>query len=88
MADKSDVATAYFAYSSGIMSRVAAAIGRTAEAGRYAALSDSVRAAWRAEFISDDGAVSPDTQANLVRALAFGLIRPRCANGPPSGSPG
>ncbi len=74
VADKSDVATAYFAYSSELMSRVAAAIGRSADAERYAALSDSVRAAWRAEFISSDGAVSPDTQANLVRALAFGLI--------------
>jgi alpha-L-rhamnosidase len=72
--DKSDVATAYFARSAHLMSRIAAILGRPADAARYAALAASVRAAWQAEFTGPDGTVRPDTQASLVRAVAFGLI--------------
>ena len=72
--DQADVATAYFAHSARLMSRIAAVIGRTADAGRYARLADRVRAAWQAEFIGADGRLHPDTQANHVRALAFGLV--------------
>ena len=72
--DKADVATAYFAYSARLMCRIAEAIGRFAEAGRYAELADRVRAAWQAEFIGSDGRLHPDTQANHVRALAFDLV--------------
>jgi alpha-L-rhamnosidase len=73
-ADKSDVATAYFAYSAGLMSRVAEAIGRHDDASRYRELAQAVRDAWGAEFVSADGRLDPDTQANLVRALAFDLV--------------
>jgi alpha-L-rhamnosidase len=37
-------------------------------------LADDVLAAWRTEFIDDAGHIRPATQANLVRALAFGLV--------------
>ena len=30
--------------------------------------------AWRGEYLADDGSLTPDTQANHVRALAFGLV--------------
>ncbi len=30
--------------------------------------------AWRTEFVGPDGTLTPDTQANHVRALAFGLV--------------
>jgi alpha-L-rhamnosidase len=80
-ADHSAVATAYLAYSSRLMVKVAAIIDRDVE--RYATLNARVAQAWRREFLSADGRLSPDTQANHVRALAFGLIpehlRPRVA---------
>src|SRR5919112_1468747 len=72
-ADEGDVATAYFAHSADLMSRIARLLERPAEAARYAELADNVRAAWRTEFV-DDGRVQPDTQANLVRALTFELV--------------
>ena len=72
--DKSDVATAYFARSAGLMSRIAEILRRPADATRYADLAASVRAAWQAEFIAADGAIRPGTQANIVRALAFRLV--------------
>jgi alpha-L-rhamnosidase len=72
--DKADVATAYFARSAALMGQIAAVIGRAGDAQRYRDLADRVRAAWQAEFIGPDGRLHPDTQANHVRALAFGLV--------------
>ena len=72
--DKSDVATAYFARSADLMSRIATVLGKEADAARYAALAASVKAAWQAEFVRPDGTVRPATQATAVRALAFGLV--------------
>jgi alpha-L-rhamnosidase len=73
-ADKSDVATAYFAYSARLMSRIAGVIARSEAASAYRELAERVRTAWRAEFIDADGRLVPDTQANHVRALAFDLV--------------
>jgi alpha-L-rhamnosidase len=73
-ADKADVATAYFAYSARLMSRLAGVIGRSKEALAYRELAERVATAWRAEFIDADGRLVPDTQANHVRALAFDLV--------------
>jgi alpha-L-rhamnosidase len=73
-ADKGDVATAYFAYSSRLMQQIADVLGRTEDAARYAALSERVRAAWQAEYLDADGRLTPDTQANHVRTLAFDLV--------------
>ena len=30
--------------------------------------------AWRREFVDPDGRITPHSQANLVRALRFGLV--------------
>jgi alpha-L-rhamnosidase len=56
------------------MSRIAAVLGRGPDSARYAELAASVRASWQAEFIGADGEVRPATQANIVRALTFGLL--------------
>jgi alpha-L-rhamnosidase len=73
-ADKSDVATAFYAWSTRHAAAIARLIGKDAEAERYAGLSDRIVDAWRIEFIADDGHITPHTQANLVRALRFGLV--------------
>jgi alpha-L-rhamnosidase len=73
-ADKGDVATAYFAYSTSLLARIATVLDKPTDASRYAELSERVRHAWQAEYIGADGSISPDTQANLVRALAFDLV--------------
>ncbi|GAA2634587.1 family 78 glycoside hydrolase catalytic domain [Paractinoplanes durhamensis] len=71
-ADKSDVATAYLAYSAGLMARIAAVIG--VDPVGYNTLSAAARDAWQREFVGPDGRLTPDTQANHVRALAFDLV--------------
>jgi alpha-L-rhamnosidase len=73
-ADKGDVATAYFAHSARLLGRIADVLGRTEDAARYAELGAHVRTAWQAEYLDAEGRLTPDTQANHVRALAFDLV--------------
>jgi alpha-L-rhamnosidase len=68
------VATAYLHRSLATLAEAAALIGQGSDARRYRDLASEVRAAWQAEFVSPDGTVTPSSQANLVRALAFGLV--------------
>ena len=56
------------------MARIAEVLGRTEDAARYAELSVHVRDAWQAEYLDAEGRLTPDTQANHVRALAFDLV--------------
>nr|WP_157474169.1 family 78 glycoside hydrolase catalytic domain [Parafrankia sp. EUN1f] len=72
--DHGAFATAYFHRSALLLARIAAVLGREADAQRYGALAAAVRAAWQAEFIDADGRLTPDTQATHVRALAFRLV--------------
>lgn len=71
--DHGPTATAFLYRSAGELSRLAAALGEEAVAVRYADIAERVRDAWRAEFIAAEGRIEPQTQANLVRALAFDL---------------
>jgi len=72
--DPGPVATAYLHQSSRLMAKTAAVLGMTEDADRYHHYADNVLDAWRAEFIGPDGDLTVDTQANHVRALAFGLV--------------
>jgi alpha-L-rhamnosidase len=72
--DHGPTATAYLFRSAHELSRIAEVLGDTASADRFASLAGQVRNAWQREFVDEQGAVTPATQANLVRALAFGLI--------------
>jgi alpha-L-rhamnosidase len=68
------VATAYFAHSSRLMAQIAQLLGRDDEAVRYATMSEHVQEAWCRKFVDASGRLTPDTQANHVRALAFDLV--------------
>lgn len=72
--DHGPTATAYLYRSADELSRLAAVLGRTPVADRYAELAAQVRGAWQTEFVGDDGQIAPADQPNLVRALAFGLV--------------
>jgi alpha-L-rhamnosidase len=73
-ADKGDTATAFLAWSTRHAAQIAALVGEDSAAARYAELSAHVADAWRAEYLDERGHVVPHTQANLVRALRFGLV--------------
>ncbi|HSA53539.1 MAG TPA: family 78 glycoside hydrolase catalytic domain [Yinghuangia sp.] len=72
--DHGPTATAYLHRSADLLSRIAAILGRADDAERYGRYADNVLAAWQTEFIAQDGSLTLDTQANHVRALAFGLV--------------
>ncbi|MGA5454740.1 family 78 glycoside hydrolase catalytic domain [Streptomyces umbrinus] len=77
--DHGAVATAFYAHSAGLASRIAEVLGRAEDAERYRRLGAQVRTAWEAEY-----ADAPLTQSDYVRALAFGLVgaerRPKIAD--------
>ncbi|MBU2668994.1 glycoside hydrolase family 78 protein [Actinoplanes bogorensis] len=66
--------TAFFGWSARLLSRIAAATGRTAEATSYGTLADQIAAAFTARFVSADGTVGNNSQTGYVLALAFGLV--------------
>ena len=74
--DQGSVGTAYLYRSATLAARIGALLGQHDEAERLADLADNARRAWRAEYIGPDGRLTPDTQANHVRALAFELVPP------------
>ncbi len=76
-------ATAFFALSAHIVSRMARVLGRADEARRYALLAGRIRAVFLRSFVSDAGRIKGDTQAGYALALHFDLLparlRPRAA---------
>jgi alpha-L-rhamnosidase len=72
--DQGYVGTAYLHHSAALLARMGRLLGHDDEASRFDALATSALAAWRTEYIADDGSLTPDTQASHVRALAFGLV--------------
>jgi alpha-L-rhamnosidase len=68
------ISTAFFGWSARLVSRMAAATGRTTEANSYGQLADQVAAAFARRFLAADGTVGANTQTGYVLALAFGLL--------------
>lgn len=75
------VGPAFQAHSLDLLARVEAELGNAEEAARLQARLAAVRNAFAAEYLDDDGAMSPDLQGMYVLALAFKLapeaLRPR-----------
>ena len=71
---KEVLATAFFAHSAEIVSKMARALGREGEAERYAKLHEGIKAAFQRAFVSADGRITGDTQAGYALALDFGLV--------------
>lgn len=84
-ATKDVFATAFLARTSEVLARVAEVLGRADDAARFAADAESVRRAFAARFVREDGtmALERELQGPYVIALAFDLVpeelRARCA---------
>ncbi|MFN8443763.1 MAG: glycoside hydrolase family 78 protein [Caldilineaceae bacterium] len=68
------VGTAYFAHSSELVAKAAAALGKSADAASYAALSNQIKESFCKEFITLGGRVAPNSQTAYVLALHFDLL--------------
>jgi alpha-L-rhamnosidase len=66
--------TTFFAYSTGIVSRIAEVLNKKEDAVYYGTLAEAIRQAFIKEFISDDGRITGNTQAGYALALEFGLV--------------
>jgi len=72
--DKDLIATAYFAYSTNLLQRIASVLGKTDDAARYADLVEQIKRAFRKEFITANGRLASNTQTAYALALSFGLM--------------
>jgi len=71
---KDVLATAYFAYSARLMSKMAAAIDKTDDAAKYEQLFQDIRKAFNEKFVSADGTITGNTQTCYLIALKFDLL--------------
>jgi alpha-L-rhamnosidase len=72
--DQGSVATAYLYRSAALAARIGMMLGDSDQAERMKSLAANCLRAWRLEYVTEDGCLIPDTQANHVRALAFDLV--------------
>ncbi len=72
--EKDLIATAYYSYSSGLLAKIAAIIGKNDEAKKYAQLSDDIKKAFVNEFVTPAGRLVSNTQTAYCLALSFDLL--------------
>lgn len=72
--DKDLIATAYFAYSTSLLQRIAAILGREDDAARYGTLVNDIKEAFRSEYVTPNGRMASNTQTAYALALSFGLM--------------
>jgi alpha-L-rhamnosidase len=63
------LATAYWALIANMMSQMAYAVGKEADAKRYDQVSENIRVAFQKAYIKEDGSVGTGTQTSYVVAL-------------------
>jgi len=68
------IATAMFAHSTDLVERTARVLGKPADAAKYAALRDRIKAAFQKEFVTATGRVGENTQTAYAVALQFDLL--------------
>ncbi len=72
--EKDLIATAYFAYSSGLLGKIATIVGQKDDARKYTQLSENIKKAFQKEFVTPAGRLVSHTQTAYSLALAFDLL--------------
>jgi len=67
------VATAYYAYSTRLLSEMAEVLGKQEDTVKYRQHFEKIKLIYNKYFIKEDGTIKGDRQAHHVRALAFDL---------------
>lgn len=67
------VATAFYAYSAGLLAKTAGILGKDEDQKNYSLLHDDIVKAFREEFYTSTGRLASHTQTAHVLALIFGL---------------
>ena len=71
---KDVIATAYFAYSTRLLSKMAAAIGEDEDAKKYEELFERIKAAFNRAYVSEDARIKGETQTCYLLGLYFDLL--------------
>lgn len=66
--------TAFFAYSTCLMAKIAAVLGKAEDAGRFETLANQVREAFLNNYVTSEGTIRGGTQTSYVLALYFDLL--------------
>ncbi|MEZ5105215.1 MAG: glycoside hydrolase family 78 protein [Draconibacterium sp.] len=72
--EKDLIATAYYKYSSGLLSEIAEILGKKVDAEKYAKLSENIKKAFQHEFVTSGGRLISHTQTAYSLALTFNLL--------------
>ena len=72
--DKDLIATAYFAYSTSLLVKIARVLDKKDDAERYASLLENIKNAFQKEFVTPNGRLASNTQTAYSLALAFHLL--------------
>jgi alpha-L-rhamnosidase len=73
--DKSLIATAYYAYSTSILQKTSAILGKKEDAAEYEKQFNKIKQAFQKEYISTGNHMMLTTQTADVMALAFNLVQ-------------
>jgi alpha-L-rhamnosidase len=68
------IATAFFAYSADLISKIATTLGKADDSTKYRALFDAIADSFRRHFVTPEGDLVSRTQTSYVLALRFGLL--------------
>jgi alpha-L-rhamnosidase len=71
---KDVISTAYFAYSTHLLAKMAAVLGKDDDAKQYMNLFERIKAAFDKAYVSDDVRIKGETQTCYVLALYFDLL--------------
>lgn len=67
-------ATAYFAHSTELLSKMAKVLGLSEDSAYYADLAKRIRERFNKDFVTEEGMIKGDTQAGYALALHFNLL--------------
>ncbi|MBT3389016.1 MAG: family 78 glycoside hydrolase catalytic domain [Chloroflexi bacterium] len=73
-ATKEVVASAFYAYSTELMTQIAAVLGKEDDEQRFAELNEKIRSAFAKEYLGDDGSLPAHYQGMYVMALKMKLM--------------
>ena len=71
---KDVIATAFFAYNTRLLSRMAAGIGKDNDAKKYEELFQNIKKAFNRAYVSDQARIKGDTQTCYILGLHFDLL--------------
>ena len=68
------IGTAFFAYSTGLLSRIAGVLGKQTDQEHFSLLHDKIKQAFQARYVTPAGLVAGHTQTAYVLAIYFDLL--------------